>query len=174
MIMNLITPSCVLRKWSDTDIPSLILHANHPEVAKWMRNGFPSPYTQKDAEHFIEMTTGDNCNLILAIDIRGEAVGGIGVHQLNDIYQKTAEIGYWLSPAFQGRGIVTDAVHAIIPVAFHELPIIRIQAGVFHTNLPSIRVLEKNGFVLEAIHKDAIFKNGQIFHECLYVTFHTQ
>ena len=87
--MNLITPSCVLRKWSDTDIPSLILHANHPEVAKWMRNGFPSPYTQKDAEHFIEMTTGDNCNIILAIDIRGEAVGGIGVHQLNDIYQKT-------------------------------------------------------------------------------------
>lgn len=169
--MELITPTCTLRKWSAADGPALVYHANHSQVAQWMRDGFPSPYTREDADRFITMATSDKQNLFFAIDVNGEAVGGIGIHPLSDVYRKTAEIGYWLSPAFQGRGIVTDAVQVLVPIAFDKLDINRIQAGVFHRNLPSIRILEKNGFKLEAIHKNAIWKNGMFMDECLYVYF---
>ncbi|NLV27597.1 MAG: GNAT family N-acetyltransferase [Methanomicrobiales archaeon] len=170
--MKLITSSCILREWVYRDRITLTKNANHPEIAQWMRDGFPSPYSLEDADNFIEMATGgENNQIYLAIDLNGEVVGGIGVRRLGDIYRKTAEIGYWITPANQGRGIVTDAVRAIVPYTFQKLDIIRIEAGVFHTNYASKRVLEKNGFVLEAVHQNAIYKNGQILDECLYVLF---
>ena len=49
--------------------------------------------------------------------------------------------------------------------------IIRIQAGIFSNNPGSMGVLEKNGFILEAIHKKAITKHGEVLDEHLYVLF---
>ena len=171
--MHIITSSCILRDWRATDAPSLTEHANNPDIARWMRDGFPHPYTREDADRFIAMATGDYPGIILAIEVEGIAAGGIGIHLFDDIYRMTAEIGYWLSPKFQGRGIMTEAVQAILPVGFQIMNINRIQAGVFHTNRPSMRVLEKCGFRLEAVHKKAIIKNDEILDECLYVLFNT-
>jgi RimJ/RimL family protein N-acetyltransferase len=83
-----------------------------------MRDLFSSPYTSDDAHRFIAMATGPAPNILLAIEVQGEAVGGIGIHPLEDVYRGTGEIGYWLAEPFWGSGIVTDAVRAIIPVAF--------------------------------------------------------
>jgi len=117
------------------------------------------------------MATGPTPDLFLAIDIGGEAVGGVGIHVLNDVKHRTAEIGYWLAEPFWGRGIATDAVRALVPVAFGRYDINRLQAGIFSTNPASMRVLEKCGFSREAVHKDAIFKNGVFLDEVLYVRF---
>lgn len=172
--MHIITPSSILRKWSYADIPSLVFHANNPEIAKWMRDGFPYPYTDVDADRFITMATKEENGIILAIEVDGMAVGGIGTHQLCDIYRKTSEIGYWLSKEYQGKGIISDAVLALIPVAFEHQDIIRIQAGVFHSNLASRRVLEKCGFTLESIREKAIFKNDEFLDEYMYVLFRSE
>ncbi|MFA5221277.1 MAG: GNAT family N-acetyltransferase [Methanoregula sp.] len=144
--MRLATPSATLRNWTQDDAISLAYHANNPSIASNMRDMFPHPYTINDAESFIAMATHIRSALMLAIDVDGEAVGGIGIHPLNDVYRGTAEIGYWLSQEFWGRGIVTDAVRSIIPVAFDRFPVIRLQAGVFESNPASMRVLEKCGF----------------------------
>ena len=84
---------------------------------------------------------------------------------------RTAEIGYWLAEPFWGRGIVTDAVRALVPVAFEQTDIVRIQAGIFSNNPASMRVLEKCGFVREAVHRNAITKNGVMMDEVMYVRF---
>lgn len=136
-----------------------------------MRDGFPSPYTRDDADRFIASAGDLDTNLFLAVEVEGQAAGGIGVHRLNDVYRHTAEIGYWLAEPFWGRGIITEAVRALVPVAFDLYPIRRMQAGVFSTNPASMRVLEKNGFFREAIHTQAITKNSQVLDEILYVRF---
>jgi [ribosomal protein S5]-alanine N-acetyltransferase len=136
-----------------------------------MRDLFPSPYTMDDAHRFIAMATGPASALLLAIDVQGETVGGIGIHPLEDVYRGTAEIGYWLAEPFRGKGMVTAAVYAIVPVAFEQPGIIRIQAGVFANNPASMRVLEKCGFVREAVHRNAITKNGVVMDEVMYVRF---
>jgi len=133
-----------------------------------MRDAFPHPYTLRDAERFIAMATHDRSALLLAIDVDGEAVGGIGIHPLTDVYRGTAEIGYWLSEEYWGRGIVTDAVRSMIPLAFDRFPIARLQAGIFESNPASMRVLEKCGFCREAVHRSAITKNGVLMDEYLY------
>jgi RimJ/RimL family protein N-acetyltransferase len=136
-----------------------------------MRDAFPSPYTLDDAHRFIAMATGHSPNIFLAIEVGGEAAGGIGIHPLDDVHRRTAEIGYWLAEPFWGKGIVTEAVRALVPVAFEETGIVRIQAGVFSHNPASMQVLEKCGFIREAVHKNAITKNGVMMDEVLYVRF---
>lgn len=168
--MRLVTPSAILRDWTADDAPALARHANNPQVARSMRDAFPHPYTIRDAKAFIALATaGDSPALLLAIEVDGEAAGGIGVHPLEDVYRGTAEIGYWLSEAYWGRGIATDAVRAMVPLAFARFPIVRLQAGVFATNPASMRVLEKAGFARESVHAKAITKDGVVTDEHLYV-----
>ncbi|MEN6610086.1 MAG: GNAT family protein [Methanoregulaceae archaeon] len=167
--MRAVTSSCVLRDWSADDAPAIARHANNPRIACHLRDGFPHPYTLRDAERFITMAKRSRTAFLLAVDVDNEAVGGIGIHLLKDVYRGTAEIGYWLSEEYWGKGIATDAVRTLIPIAFGQFPIIRLQAGIFADNPASMRVLEKCGFSCEAIHKNAIIKNGLIMDEHLYV-----
>ncbi|MDD1693216.1 MAG: GNAT family N-acetyltransferase [Methanoregula sp.] len=168
-IMRIRTPTSILRDWGSGDIGSLVRHANNPRVAAMMRDGFPSPYTHEDARRFIDLATTPGPHLFLAIEVDGKACGGIGIHPLEDVRRRSAEIGYWLSESCWGRGIATDAVRAIVPVAFGTFDIIRLQAGIFSSNRASMRVLEKCGFVREAVHTNAITKNGMTMDEIVYV-----
>jgi len=165
--MYLVTAIATLRPWSVTDAESVARHANNPRVAAGMRDAFPYPYTLGDAHRFIAMAM-ETKNLFLAIETGGEAVGGIGIHYLEDVYHGTGEIGYWLSESFWGQGIVTEAVRSLVPAVFTETNLIRIQAGIFESNPASARVLEKAGFLREAVHKNAITKNGIVMDEIVY------
>lgn len=157
-----------LRKWSKEDLSSLVKHANNYNIAKNLTNLFPHPYTKADGEAFIEKVTGMNAPLILAIDINGEAVGGIGLHPQSDIHIKNAELGYWLAESYWGKGIVTKAIEQIAIKGFNELDINRIFARPFGTNIGSQRVLEKAGFKLEGKFDKTIFKNGEYVDELIY------
>ncbi|RPI42891.1 MAG: N-acetyltransferase [Bacteroidetes bacterium] len=157
-----------LRPWKEDDADSLVRHANNPAVARNLRDGFPHPYTLKDARQWLEMITGNHSNLVLAIEADGEAVGGIGLHSLQDVYRFNAELGYWLSEKYWGRGIISDAVGLIVDHAFTRTRWLRVFATIFEHNLASMRVLEKNGFVREAIHRRAVVKQGKMMDEHLY------
>jgi hypothetical protein len=39
-----------LRKWNEADLDSLVKYANNQNVAKWLTNGFPHPYTHEDGK----------------------------------------------------------------------------------------------------------------------------
>jgi [ribosomal protein S5]-alanine N-acetyltransferase len=169
--MQICLQDSLLRSWNDNDIPALVKNADNPRIAAMMRDGFPSPYTEEDGHRFLAMAAGTSKNLLLAIVVNGEAVGGIGIHPLEDVYRGTAEIGYWLAEQYWGKGITTRAVRALVPVAFELSDINRIEAGIFSNNPASMRVLEKCGFFREAVHRNAITKHGRILDEVLYVRF---
>ncbi|RXE56618.1 GCN5 family acetyltransferase [Methanoculleus taiwanensis] len=169
--MQLITPSSVLRTWTPGDTGSLVRHANNPRIAAMMRDGFPFPYTPADARLFIRKAMDTSSRLFLAIEVGGEAVGGIGIQPGDDIRHRTAELGYWLAEQYWGRGIVTDAVRSLVPVAFERFAIVRLEAGIFSNKPASMRVLEKCGFTREAVHKKAITKHGVVLDEVVYVHF---
>jgi len=95
-------------------------------------------------------------------------VGGIGLEPRQDVYRKTALIGYWLSEELWGRGIMPEAVKLVTNYAFTQLDFIRIQASVYSKNPASMRVLEKAGYVKESVMKNAVIKNGVVMDEHLY------
>lgn len=157
-----------LRPWEPADLESLVKHANNRNIARFLTNRFPFPYTPQDGMKFINMAGMDENKLFFAIEIQGEAAGGIGIHRLQDIYRKNAELGYWLSETYWGKGIMTLAVREMTQYAFNQLDINRIFARPFGNNLPSQRVLEKAGFTLEASFKGTLLKEGEILDELVY------
>jgi [ribosomal protein S5]-alanine N-acetyltransferase len=169
--MRITTPTSTLRDWCTEDAAAIVKYADNPRIACHLRDAFPSPYTRNDAERFIALATSPGRHLYLAIDIGGEAIGGIGISPFEDVKGRTAEIGYWLAEPFWGRGIATDAVRSLVPFAFEQRGIIRIEAGIHSDNPASMRVLEKCGFLCEAVHKKAITKNGRLLDEIVYVRF---
>lgn len=158
----------LLRAWQVDDAASLVRHANNVSVARNLRDGFPHPYTMKDAKQWLEMIISNHSDLVLAIEVDGEAAGGIGLHAQKDVYRFNAELGYWLSEKYWGRSIVSDAVGWIVDHAFAHTRWLRIFSTIYEHNLASMRVLEKNGFVREAIHKKAVVKEGKIMDEHLF------
>ena len=157
-----------IRPWKITDVESLAKHANNIAIARFMTNGFPHPYNELHAMRFIEMATKDNPVHIFAIEVNGEAVGGIGIHPQTDIMCKNAELGYWLSQDYWGKGIITEAIKQMIDFAFSTYDITRVFARPFGNNFASQRVLEKVGFILEARIEKNIFKNGAFVDELIY------
>lgn len=157
-----------LRPWNEEDIESLVENANNFEIARFMSDAFPYPYTIENAKNFIAFATKDAPVHIFAIDIHGKAVGGIGIHPQTDIMKKNAELGYWLGEKYWGKGIISKAIQEIIPFAFKTYEITRIYARPFGTNAASQKVLEKAGFKLEASIKENIFKNGEYLDELIY------
>ncbi|WP_350347600.1 GNAT family protein [Agromyces sp. G08B096] len=59
---------------------------------------------------------------------------------------QSASMGYWLSPDVNGRGYTTDAVRAMLALAFGELGLHRVEASTLLHNERSQRVLERAGF----------------------------
>jgi ribosomal-protein-alanine N-acetyltransferase len=157
-----------LRTFQHTDLQSLVLHANNYNIAKNLSNKFPFPYTQDHGIAFINLALSATPQEIFAIVVNGEAVGSIGVHPQLDFYCKNAEMGYWISEAFWGQGIVPEAIKLMVDYGFKTFDITRIYARTFDTNIKSQRVLEKTGFTLEAELKETFYKNGTVYDEMIY------
>ena len=157
-----------LRPWQPSDITSLVRYANNPRVAQNLMNSFPHPYTEVDGRAFIALALQMKPPNRMAIEINGEAAGGIGLHLQPDIYCKNAELGYWLAEPYWGKGIMTEVVAQMVAYGFQHFDIDRIFAKPFGSNLSSQRVLEKAGFVLEGRFEKTIFKNGVYQDELVY------
>ena len=99
-----------LRKWNEADLNSLVKYANNKNVAKWLTNGFPHPYTHDDGKAFLSMIEKDSPTKVFAIEMNGEAVGSIGIFPQTDIHEKNAEMGYWLAEEYWGQGIMTKVI----------------------------------------------------------------
>lgn len=162
------TTTFKLRPWQEDDLESLVEQANNPNIAKFMTDAFPHPYTADNGKAFLAFAMKGNPTHIFAIEVDGKAVGGIGIHPQSDIMRKNAELGYWLGEAYWGRGIITRAVAQMVSFAFKTFEITRVYARPFGNNPSSARVLEKAGFVLEATIRQNIIKNGEMLDELIY------
>ncbi len=157
-----------LRPWRIEDAESLVSYANNSKIAANLRNAFPYPYTINDAKGYIDFCLGMKEELCFAIEVNGKAVGSIGVFIKDDVYCKSAELGYWLGEPFWGKGVMSEAIIRICRLAFSQYDIVRIFAEPFARNMGSRRVLEKAGFELEGTLKKSVFKNGVIEDSLMY------
>ena len=157
-----------LRNFRRTDKYRMAELANNEKIAINLRDAFPSPYSVADAQQFINTFIRQRPLQVFAIEYRGKYVGNIGLHKQDDVYSKSAELGYFIGEPYWNKGITTRAVKLICDYGFRELDVVRIYSGVFEFNLPSQRVLEKCGFEREAVLKSAVCKKGRIFNEIRY------
>lgn len=151
---------CVVRAWTTKDAEALTRHANNINVARQLRDRFPHPYTIDAARAFIDYASSAEPRTNLAIQVDHEAVGGIGFVPGMDVERYSAEVGYWLSERYWGRGITTEALMLVTEYAFARLNLLRLFALPFADNVASMRVLEKAGYSREGTLRYSSVKYG--------------
>jgi len=159
--LSIETERLILRQPSKNDVADVIKNLNNLEVTKWL-SVVPFPYTEKDALWFInhareKVKIKPRKDYGYWIELKGsrEVIGGIG---LSDIKEETGigTIGYWLGTSHHRKGYGSEALEAIIGLAFNNLKLRRLEAGVFVGNPSSGVLLEKFGFKLEGMKRQAM------------------
>ena len=160
---------CLLRPWEERDVEPLVEIADDYEVARYLRDRFPHPYTIDDAQAWVAFNLSDSApELHYAIEVDGELAGSIGVERYEGERRGTMHIGYWLGRRFHGRGIATAAVRALTEYIFANTETRRIEAEVYLPNKASVLVLERCGYLREGLMRSAIIKGSDVYDAYLY------
>ena len=167
--MELPLDRCTVRSWRPSDVTRLAREANDRSIWLNVRDRFPHPYSLADAEAFVERCAEESPECNFAITVDDQPVGAIGLILGEDIYRRTAEIGYWLGADWRGQGIGTDALEGVSDWAFTHFQLQRIFARVFTSNPASARILEKACFTLESTARRVAIKDGRVIDEWIYV-----
>lgn len=159
-----------LERWNARFIDDVAQCANNENIARWLRDVFPYPYTRADAADYVTMCAenDETAQMCRAIVVDGHAVGSVGVFLERDVYRRSAELGYWLAEDYWGKGMMTAAVRQLCAAAFDAFDIVRIHAEPYADNAGSRRVLEKAGFTLEGVKRRSVWKNGVLHDSCMY------
>ncbi len=160
---------CRLRPFQSTDQAALQRLADDWDIARWLRDSFPHPYSAEDAAHWVAYACGPGQPWVYAIAVEGELVGCVGLTPGSDVFGRTAEIGYWIGRPFWGRGLAPLAVQALVAWTWANTPFERLHAGVFAGNERSAKVLERCGFHLESVRARGVCKAGVVLDELVYV-----
>lgn len=155
------TERLLLRAFRRQDIPDIVRLAGAREVAATTLR-IPHPYTESDAERFLEMLATDrNFGYSFAITLRetGELCGAVGLHP--DPVHPRAELGYWIGVPYWGRGYATEAARAVLAFGFDTLKLHSIWANHFKENTASGRVLRKLGMSYEGCSRQHVEKWGR-------------
>ncbi|MDP0588767.1 MAG: GNAT family protein [Candidatus Endonucleobacter bathymodioli] len=150
------------------DALSLAKHADNKNIAKHLRDSFPSPYTVGHARLWIQYVKEHEPKTRFVIAYKEQAIGEIGFLAQMDVHRFSAELGYWLSEEHWGRGIMSRTIALICNYAFEKHNIVRIYADVIEYNKASCKVLEKCGFEIEAVFQKHVFKYEKFYNQYLY------
>ncbi len=95
---------------------------------------------------------------------KGQLAGIIGFHEINWNHRSVG-IGYWLGEKFQGNGLITSALRAMLDYAMIELNLHRVEIRCATGNKRSRAVPERLGFILEGIIREAeLLPAGYVDH----------
>jgi ribosomal-protein-alanine N-acetyltransferase len=90
----------------------------------------------------------------------GALVGGLTLSGVRRGVTQSCSLGYWMGEAYAGRGLMTDAVRAIVPYVFETLRLHRLEAACLPTNEPSKRLLRRVGFTEEGYARQYLRIDG--------------
>ena len=76
----------------------------------------------------------------------GEIAGMIALSDVLRGSLQLGNVGYWVDRGRNGRGLASAALAGVVEFAFGTAGLHRLEAGTLPANIPSQRVLEKNGF----------------------------
>ena len=163
-------PGWSMRRWREGDEAALQRAADDERIARWMSDTWPSPYTLSDAQWWVRegaATHGSNWALCL----HDVAQGGLGAHPQRGFLRCNVEVGWWLSPAHWGRGVVPLAGQELLRLALADLEVTRVFAPVHAHNEPSMRVARKLGMTLEAVQPKSAYKRGTVIDRHIYALY---
>ena len=139
------SPRLLLRLPEPADAPEIARLLGDWETVRYTAR-IPHPYAPGMAEEWIEVArrsreAGAAIDYVLVRPGDGALLGAIHL----GIDGRVGEIGYWLGRPWWGRGLMTEAAHALLDLAFATCGLEAVGAGALAANVGSIRVLQQAG-----------------------------
>ncbi len=97
----------------------------------------------------------------------GSACGVCGFHPF-DTTNRRAGIGYWMSESYTGKGIMTQAVKALVDVGFREHGLNRIEIACATENVKSRAIAERLAFTFEGVLREREYLYGHYVDHAIY------
>jgi ribosomal-protein-alanine N-acetyltransferase len=88
-------------------------------------------------------------------------IGTVSLRDINPWPTHSATIGYSLDYEYEGRGLMREAVAAVVRFALEHLNLRRIEACYMPANVKSERLLEALGFQIEGLLRSSLEVNGR-------------
>jgi ribosomal-protein-alanine N-acetyltransferase len=152
------TARLVLRKICLSDAADMFEYARQKKVTKYTI--WDSHRSVNDTKAFIKSATararkGLPVSWAMELKSSGRVIGTAGIEAYSRQH-RTASIGYAMSPEHWNKGLMTEAVVAVISFAFKKLGANRVEAVCDVKNAASARVMEKAGMKFEGIQRSRI------------------
>ena len=143
------TDRLILRAWQESDLADFYEYASVPGVGE--KAGWNHHQSVDESKRILGFFIAGKKTFALVLKENGKVIGSLGLEPRADDAGLDAElqgreIGYVLSKDYWGRGLMTEAVKAVIDYCFSELSYDYLTCGHFDHNDRSRRVVEKCGF----------------------------
>ena len=147
--IRLETQRLILRPWQESDLADFYEYARVEgvgEMAGWCHHR-----SMEESKTILEMFIRGKKTLALELKENGKVIGSLGLEEMRpdplEGEKLGREIGYVLSKDYWGRGLMPEAVQAVVDYCFEVLQLDYLTCGHFIQNSQSQRVIEKNGFI---------------------------
>ncbi|MBN2300127.1 MAG: GNAT family N-acetyltransferase [Acholeplasmataceae bacterium] len=143
---TLVTKRLILRELKFTDLIGLFTYARKPNIGP--SAGWKPHDTIEETAAILRMLINEGEVWAVTLKEKDEIIGTIGLHVRNfeNALANQKEIGYVLDDTYWGRGLMPEAVSAVLDYAFREVELDRVLCGHVINNFQSKRVIEKTGF----------------------------
>ena len=162
-----------LRPVLKSDVGEVFMLRSNPEVWKYIAKK-PAENMEEAADHIdrINAAENDNQSVTWAITLKGDdkMIGNICLWNLQPENHR-AEIGYTLMPEFHRKGIMFEAIAAVVKYGLEDLHLHTIEGHTNPLNEGSVKLLERNNFVKEAHFKENQYFDGKFYDTVVYTLF---
>lgn len=160
-----------LRRLRHTDFADMLAYYSHPDVARYCEwDAMSDEQVAAILEAQGSVLPGDvGLPLLVGVELTAEQrlIGDCSLTIALPEHRQ-AEIGFCLHPDFQGRGIATRVVRAVLGYAFGALGMHRMEARCDVRNERSWRLLERVGMRREGRLRQCAFLKGEWIDDYLY------
>jgi [ribosomal protein S5]-alanine N-acetyltransferase len=164
------TARLILREIAPPDAEDLFRIFSDAEA---MRYWSCRPYTSVEQAHRLieEMVEAMHCGTSIqwAITLRGDErlIGKCGYNEWCKRHRR-GDISYIVAREHWGKGIVSEALHAVLDYGFDHLNLHSVEAGITPGNDASTRMLERLGFRLEGHLRESFWADGMFVDSLIY------
>ncbi len=105
---------------------------------------------------------GTPTELLFKITVNDNFIGYIKLSRIR-WFNRKCELSIMIKREYQSKGYGSAALESIIKYAFEKMNLHRLEAEVIEFNTPSIKLVEKFGFVREGVLREAKFNDGKYY-----------
>ena len=164
------TERLVLREIVPADVEAIFrIFSDEETMQYWSCRPFKSVDQARSLIEKITRQVQDGTGIHWAITLRGsgQLIGKCGFNEWRKVHRR-GDISYIVAREMWGKGLVREALSAIIDYGFHRMNLHSIEAGVTPGNSTSVRILEKLGFSLEGRLRESFLVEDQFVDSLIY------